>query len=149
MKFKAQEFRAWYDQAERTLNSAKNDQLKEDHNWACFKAQQSAEFAMKAVLHGSGIPAFGHSVKILAETVATLSSPPRFDYECLTTLDKYYIPTRYADAFDQGSPFAYYTERDSERALECAYAILTVIKKYVSSLDDDSLQEKAKAGRTK
>jgi HEPN domain-containing protein len=44
--------------------------------------------------------------------------------ECLLYLDKQYIPTRYPDAFAEGAPMDYYTDRDAEACIKCAEAVL-------------------------
>jgi len=55
--------------ARRTLESARRDVEGGDYNWACFKAHQAAEFAVKGLLYGVGKPARGHSVFKLLEAV--------------------------------------------------------------------------------
>ena len=59
------EYSRWMRSAMKTLNSVKGDLERGDYNWSCFKAQQAAEFAVKALLHGLGIHAYGHSVSKL------------------------------------------------------------------------------------
>ena len=44
----------------------KNDEV---YNWCCFKAQQAAEYAVKGLLYGFGIMAYGHSVMNLVGRV--------------------------------------------------------------------------------
>ena len=56
------EFDRWMSSAERTLISAQGDSKRGDYNWACFKAQQAAEFAVKAILRGLGFPSYGQSI---------------------------------------------------------------------------------------
>ena len=60
--FDEEEFLRWMKQAEHTLTSAQGDAAEGDYGWACFKAQQAAEYAAKALLRGLGLPAFGHSI---------------------------------------------------------------------------------------
>ncbi|HIC93237.1 MAG TPA: HEPN domain-containing protein [Anaerolineae bacterium] len=60
--FDQDEFFRWMRQAEHTLTSAQRDAAEGDYSWACFKAQQAAEYAAKALLRGLGLPAFGHSI---------------------------------------------------------------------------------------
>lgn len=55
----------WIRSSKGTLRSAKGDLDRGDYNWACFKAQQAAEFAVEALLHGIGFHACGHSVSRL------------------------------------------------------------------------------------
>lgn len=51
--------------ARRTLESARRGAGGGDYNWVCFKAQQAAEFAVKAFLYGIGQPRAGHAVSVL------------------------------------------------------------------------------------
>jgi len=61
------EFERWMRSAEATLSSARRDAEGGDYGWACFKAHQAAEKALKALLWGSGNPTYGHSLKRLYE----------------------------------------------------------------------------------
>ncbi len=56
------EYKRWIAMAKKTLESARRDLEGGDYNWACFKSQQSAEFAVKAILWGIGEPRYGHAV---------------------------------------------------------------------------------------
>jgi HEPN domain-containing protein len=40
------------------------------------------------------------------------------------TLDKYYVPTRYPNAWAEGTPEDYYTKSDAKKAIKCAEAII-------------------------
>ncbi len=57
--FDNEEFERWMAQASDTLNSARQDYSNKSYNWCCFKAQQAAEYAVKALLKGVGISAYG------------------------------------------------------------------------------------------
>lgn len=48
------EFERWMRSALKTLESARRDLEFGDYNWACFKAHQVVEKALKAVLWGLG-----------------------------------------------------------------------------------------------
>ena len=63
------EFNRWIDSAMKTLESAKRDFNAKDYNWACFKAQQAVEKALKAILWGIGKPRIGHALKKIMEAV--------------------------------------------------------------------------------
>jgi len=79
------------------LESAHGDLDRGDYNWACFKAQQAAEAAIKALLHGLGMPAYGHSISRLLTGIKSKEVPvPEDVIEYAKTLDKYYVPTRYS-----------------------------------------------------
>lgn len=43
-------------------------------------------------------------------------------------LDRHYVPTRYPDSFDSGSPYEYFTEEDAENAILCCRRILEFCK---------------------
>ena len=43
-------------------------------------------------------------------------------------LDRFYIPTRYPNGFDTGSPKDYYTKKDAESACESARKIIEFCK---------------------
>lgn len=65
--FDTEEYERWLGQAENTLKSAEHDSKAGDYNWACFKCQQAAEYAIKGMLRGLGKPAAGHSLLKLLE----------------------------------------------------------------------------------
>jgi HEPN domain-containing protein len=137
MEFNTESYRSWMDQAKMTLESSGIDASSGHHNWACFKAQQAVEFGLKSVFYGLGLPAFGHSVVKLAESVTNSIPDLEFDNECLVALDKLYIPTRYADAFAAGSPHTFYASRDSQYAMQCARNIIGAIEMWVSAVGGD------------
>ena len=98
-----EEYIRWVEMARRTLRSAERDLLGGDYNWACFKAHQAAEYVVKGVLHGLGMDAHGHSISaLLAKLPREFSVMDIMDGAKL--LDKYYIPTRYPNAWSERSP---------------------------------------------
>mgnify|MGYP000312404807 CR=1 FL=1 len=101
------EFERWMKSARATLKSAEGDLERGDYNWACFKAQQAAEFAIKALLHGLGLPAYGHSISKLLTKLPRDLAPQRDLIQAAKTLDKYYVPTRYVNAWAEGTPEDY------------------------------------------
>lgn len=114
----------WLTQAQRDLNHAADASEHEHFEWACFSSQQSAEKAVKAVylrLHGEG---WGHSVLKLLQGLADKTSIPESLLDAARALDRHYIPTRYPNGFDQGSPGDYYTRKEAEEAIEYARAIV-------------------------
>ncbi len=119
------EFQRWMTNAQSTLKSADNDKSSEFYNWACFKAQQAAEYAVKAYLRGTGSDSFGHSVSLLLKKA-------NFDNSIVNmakTVDKYYIPTRYSDAWSEGTPEDYYTVEDADEAIGFCKTIIEEIWK--------------------
>ncbi len=118
------EFSRWLVMARRTLESARRDAESGDFNWACFKAHQAAESAARGLLYGAGRPARGHSVYKLLEAAKEMLSVPEGFLELDKLLNKFYIPTRYVDAWSEGVPFEYFTGGDAEAALAAAEKIL-------------------------
>ncbi len=124
------EYNRWLSNAKLTLKSAINDKSSEFYNWACFKAQQAAEYAIKAFLRGIGNDSFGHSISLLLEK-------SNFDKKLINkakTLDKYYIPTRYTDAWSEGIPEDYYTLEETEEALNYSEMIIEEVENKWKSL---------------
>jgi HEPN domain-containing protein len=56
------EYERWMKSAIKTLESARRDIKQGDYNWACFKAYQAGEKALKALLWGAGLPRTGHAL---------------------------------------------------------------------------------------
>ena len=43
-------------------------------------------------------------------------------------LEKFYIPTRYPDAYPEGSPYEFYDAEEAEKALKCCSALLEFVR---------------------
>ncbi len=124
------EFERWMASAKSTLKSAMTDRSAGFYNWACFKSQQSAEFASKAFLNGIGTYSFGHSVSLLLKKAD-------FDIELINrakTVDKYYILTIKTDAWAEGPPEDYYTLDNANEAIECSESIISGVEDRWKSL---------------
>ena len=126
------EFRRWIKSAKHTLRSARRDLSAGDFNWSCFKAQQAAEYAIKAFLWGVGKPEFGHALTRLVQGVGDV---PDDIYEACARLDKYYTAPRYADMWSEGSPHEYYTRKEAEEAIYYAELIINFIEDRWKSLE--------------
>ena len=122
------EFERWFNQAIHTYDSAKRDHEDTDFDWACFKCQQAAEFALKALLRGAGRLGIGHSLLRLTEEVEALGIDVEEIRKCSLTLERFYIPTRYPDAYPEGSPYEFYDVGEAERALDCCSAIIKFVR---------------------
>lgn len=99
----AAEARRWLRQAESDLSDARYLLEGKRFAVACFLCHQAAEKALKAVLYGSGADlVLGHGLARLCQEVAEVApdSMPR----CAewSSLDLYYVPTRYPDALPEG-----------------------------------------------
>ena len=116
----------WFAQAERDLEQAESSRAERRHEWACFAAQQSAEKAVRALHLWLGQEAWGHMVaRLLAEP---LTPPPSDLVEKGRVLDRFYIPTRYANGHPEGAPFEHYGPLQSEEATRYAREILGFVR---------------------
>jgi HEPN domain-containing protein len=120
------EYDRWLRSAYKTIDSARRDHESGFYNWACFKSHQAAEKAIKALLWGVGKPRAGHSLTYLLEHLEReldIEAPINIEQACIA-LDKYYIPTRYPDAWVEGIPEDYFSEQDAIDAVEKALSII-------------------------
>lgn len=122
------EFRRWRQEADRALQGARLQAEAGLHNWACFAAEQAAQLAMKALLHGLGRGPWGHDLVRLAELGAEggLEVPPEVS-DALRRLGRHYIPARYPDAHAAGPPGPHYGAADAEEAVRDAEAVLAFV----------------------
>jgi len=125
----AEEYRRWRRQAEHTLESARRDAEANDYGWACFKAQQAAEYGIKALLRSFGLPAVGHSILQLLREARDegLLFPPQAE-RWARVLDRHYIPPRYPNAYAAGSPFEFYDRETAQEAILAAQALLDAVQ---------------------
>ena len=123
------EYERWIRQAKYTLRLIDADLEYGGYSWACFKAQQAAEYALKAILRCIGRPAFGHDLRSLClEAREVCGDVPRDVWRCILLLDKMYIPTRYPDAFSSGAPFEHYDREEAEEAKSCAEKVIAWVE---------------------
>ena len=98
------------------------------HAPACFHAQQGAEKAIKALHYQRGARAvIGHSVRAL---VSSLEDPPEGVAQLLDAareLDLFYLPTRYPNGLDAGTPGEAFATAQSRRAIELAVLVIGAV----------------------
>jgi HEPN domain-containing protein len=114
----------WMRQARLDLEHARLAAREGHLEWAVFAAQQAAEKACKALHMSLGGDAWGHDLTAL---LGALPQEHRAEDDLVDrakALDKHYIPSRYPNGFDQGTPRDHYTEREAEAAIADAEAIL-------------------------
>jgi len=137
--FDCDEAMRWFKQARHTLESARVDRDAGFYNWSCFKSHQASEYALKSVLRGAGIASFGHDLVGLWRGAVDLCKGLGELFECITLLNKMYIPPRYPDAWAGGAlPYENYTRRDAEESISCAERILSCIEKCLGELCGDT-----------
>lgn len=101
------------------------------YNQACFRAQQCAEKALKAVIADRDkSPPRTHAITDLLGMVP----PDVFESsrEQLTSLDIYYIPTRYPDALPGSLPDGLPGREDALEAVRLAEGVLDKVERILS-----------------
>ncbi len=118
--YDSEEWERYYRQARHTLKSARSDKEEGDYDWACFKAQQAVELALKGLIRAAGKMAVGYSLLRLLDELRSLHIPISKEVEqCCRELDKVYIPTRYPDVYTWGAPMDYFTAENASESIHC------------------------------
>ena len=132
-----EEFRRWRTDAGRALQSARHQADGGFHNWACFTAEQAAQLAVKAILHGLGRAPWGHDLVGLVQSAADggLSVPDDVN-EASLRLARHYIPARHPDAHASGPAGTRYGAADAREALDDAGTILRFVDSSWAALRD-------------
>ena len=100
-------------------------------DWACFKAHQAAEYAVKGLLRALGRPSVGHSVFRLLQELEKLGF--EVGEEVLRAgrvLDRHYLAPRYPNQWVEGAPMDYYDEEDARDALKRAANVVEVVERW-------------------
>lgn len=91
---------------------------------AAFFFQQSAEKALKAAAMARHLTPWGHSTLALFRALNPSAEPSLPLYRDCQRLDFFYIPTRYPDAFPEGTASEHFRLDDAMEAQQCAQRIL-------------------------
>ncbi len=126
-----QRSRDWLDQAKRDLEHARRSIDLGHFEWACFASQQAAEKALKALHLRQGTVAWGHSVFELLDGLLEGHRPAADLLDRAKVLDRFYIPSRYANAHPSGPPYRYYTHADAEQAVAIAEEIVAYCERQI------------------
>jgi HEPN domain-containing protein len=123
----------WLREAEAELRAAR-DLLASGHwAWCCFTCHQAAEKALKAVGEHFRARPMGHNLNLLLQHLETfVAIPDEVRYAC-GRLNRYYIPTRYPDAFDQGVPAEQFFEPDAQEAINDAEQVLAFARRIIGA----------------
>jgi len=120
----AERSRDWMEQARRDLESARWLARGGFHEWACFAAQQAAEKGVKAAYAKLGGAAWGHSVAELLAGLSERVEVPAEIRDAARRLDRFYVPARYPNGWETGSPHRYFEEEDADGAVRDSDAVL-------------------------
>ncbi|MEM2896034.1 MAG: HEPN domain-containing protein [Candidatus Bathyarchaeia archaeon] len=119
----------WLDQAEGDLRAAKDLRDTGNYAWSCFASQQSAEKSLKAILESLVVPSIGHNLLSLASMISEKVEFPDSVKSACKRLNRFYIPTRYPNAFPSGAPVQMYDSEDATQAIEDAEEVFDFAKK--------------------
>lgn len=123
----------WLKEAQAELRAG-YDLLRGQHwSWCCFTCQQAAEKALKAVCEHFRTPQFGHNLNLLVQAIAAHTAVPEPLRMSCARLNRYYIPTRYPNAFDQGAPAEQFFEADARQALTDAEEVIRFAEDLIGS----------------
>ncbi len=108
----------WLRAADDAASAAAAADANGSHQWAAFLYEQSAQLAVKGVLHAVGAEAWGHDLVVLVARLGEVSGVPLTDDERVASqrLSAHYIPARYPDAQPGGTPGDHYGPERSEEA---------------------------------
>ena len=126
--------RRWLDQAEADRHGAQLLFDGESYHLACFIAQQIAEKALKAFLYAQGEEVVvGHSVEALSRWAAEYDSSFASLREAVSSLDGFYIPTRYPNGLPDSIPAHVYTRTAAQEALRLADRVLDHVRRLIET----------------
>lgn len=132
MKNSKAEATRWLRQAENDLAAARLVLQGGFFAQACFMAHQVAEKALKALAYFRGDRfVIGHSLVELASTLEDSYPRLRDLQRLLTTLDRYYLPTRYPDALPGGVPFETFQRDEAQEAVDGAARVVACAQEVV------------------
>ncbi len=125
MREAAAEAARWLRSAREDLAYARHAAAGGHHAPACFFSQQSAEKAVKSIHYERGARAvIGHSVRALIEALDPRVPALERMLDAARELDLLYIPSRYPNGLDSGTPDQHFSAGQSQRAIQLAEGIL-------------------------
>ncbi|MHC1586535.1 MAG: HEPN domain-containing protein [Candidatus Hecatellaceae archaeon] len=118
-------FRDWLAEALDDLSAAEILLREGKYGKACFFSHQASEKATKALM----IYKFKRYDEIhsVAELLRRIQAPGEL-VEIGEQLDRYYIPTRYPNAWPSGPPHTHYRRDEAEKAVEAARRIIQYVQ---------------------
>ena len=114
----------WLNEARAELRAGHALLTGQHWSWCCFTCQQAAAKALKAVCEHFRAPQFGPNMNLLLQAVETFVAVTESLRMACTRLNRYYIPTRYPDAFDRGAPADQFFTADAHQAIADAEEVL-------------------------
>jgi len=122
-------YRDWLEEAVDDLEAAKG--LFQLGKWSkvCFFTHQAVEKALKALcIKSLGVYLHTHSVARLLDEVKRAANISEDLALRAGRLDRYYVPTRYPNAWPALPPYKHYSRDDAEEALRIAVEVVGFVK---------------------
>ena len=119
----------WMEQSKGEFKAASDLFATSNYAWCCFACHQAAEKALKAILEYFGSPTIGHNLIALTNEVSKFTTTPSETEVASRILNRYYIPTRYPNAFPSGAPVHMFNRDDAEEALQHAGKVIELAGK--------------------
>nr|MDO8087171.1 HEPN domain-containing protein [Candidatus Sigynarchaeum springense]MDO8118926.1 HEPN domain-containing protein [Candidatus Sigynarchaeota archaeon] len=112
----------WLIQASAFLGDAERSHQGQSYYLSCFLSQQAAEFALKSFCEFLKVRCWGHELLQIVTALEKIKKVliPDNIKDCCAILTKFYIGTRYPDAYTTGTPAKLFTKTESEHAISCA-----------------------------
>lgn len=130
MNLKKRSVKDWLFMAEIDLKSAQASLKDKIYSSACFHAQQAVEKSLKALLlHFESEVTKTHDLLFLLSRASKYERELEKFKEAASFLNKFYIPTRYPDAFPGSLPEGLPKREEALKSLEKAKEVLTFISK--------------------
>ena len=114
----------WLKQSEAEFKAATDLLNTNNFAWCCFTAQQSAEKSIKAILNHLQSDTLGHNLNTLIQEVEQHRQVNQAVINACIRLNRFYIPTRYPDAFASGVPAEQYFDQDANQAVQDAEEVI-------------------------
>ena len=123
----------WLKQSEAEFKAATDLRDTNNFAWCCFTAQQSAEKSIKAILNHLQREALGHNLNTLIQQIEQHLQVDQAVTNACIRLNRFYIPTRYPDAFASGVPAEQYFNQDANQAVQDAEEVLHFARAIIQS----------------
>ncbi len=125
-------YRDWLEEARDDYLTAQDLYKLGRYSKACFFCHQACEKALKALM----IKKLGkydpiHSIAELLRRISKHLPVPQHLIDKGEKLDRFYIPTRYPNAWPYGAPHKHYTEEDAKIALEYAKEVMDFVEEAI------------------
>ena len=120
----------WLKQATHDLEIAQKHLTDQYYSDACFMAEQTGQKALKAYLFSQGERFVSeHSLVALVQKCRGHDQNFETLVEGCRLLDRYYIPTRYPDAWPEpAAPFEGYGKKEAEDSVKVAKDIVALVR---------------------